>query len=106
MPNAYELMLIFKTSVAEESRQKTVETIRKLLKTSPKLDVQDWGKRQFAYPVKKEKEGNYYLLKLNMEGKEALEVKKSLQLKEGILRYLLVRQQLVKKKKRVKRERK
>lgn len=106
MFNSYELVLIFKTSVSEDNRKKTIEELKKLLKTSEKVDVKDWGKRQFAYPINKEKEGNYYLLTIDAEGKEVAEVGSKLKLNENVLRYLLVRQESVKKPKKVKEERK
>ncbi|MBI4990474.1 30S ribosomal protein S6 [Candidatus Gottesmanbacteria bacterium] len=102
MLNPYELVLIFKTSVSEDNRKKTIEELKKLLKTSGQTDVKDWGKRQFAYPIKKEKEGNYYLLTADAEGKEVAEVSNRLKLNEDVLRYLLVRLEPAKKEKKAK----
>lgn len=103
MLNSYELVLILKTSVSEEGRKKIIEEIKKLLPTSEKkFEVKDFGKRQLSYPIKKEKEGNYYLLTLNMEGKEAASLNSKLKLNEGVLRYLLVRVEPAKKEKKAK----
>ncbi len=100
MFNSYELMLIFRTDTSEEKRKKIVEEIKKVLPTlDKKFEVKDFGKRLLSYPIKKENEGNYYLLTLNMEGKEAANLNSKLKLNEDLLRYLLVRLEPAKKEK-------
>ncbi len=104
MSNMYELTMIFATSLGEDDRKKVIETVGKLIaKTSKIVETIDLGKRIFAYPIKKEKEGNYFCLKLDMSGVEAVEINKKLKNDERILRYLLVKAvKLSKSKKAVK----
>ncbi len=52
--------------------------------TVEKKDV--WGKRKLAYSIKKKNYGTYVYLEFNIDGKEILELRKSLEINESILR--------------------
>ncbi len=109
MLNAYELTMIMRTSLGEEDRKKVLESVKKFIGKSSKLvETLDLGKRMFAYPIKKEKEGNYTCLKLDISGQEVVEINKKLKNDERVLRYLLVKAAKVSKSKTAvhKRERK
>ena len=93
MKNTYELMLILKTSVEEKERERLIEFIKKTISIGKITDTKDWGKRILAYPIKKEKEGNYLLLTLELEGKEDVKLTEVLRSSETVLRYLLVRKE-------------
>lgn len=95
----YELTLILK---AELPTDKVLAKIKKIIAdTGGKVgEVTEWGKREFSYPIKKpaspaggQKEGVYYLLNLELEGKEAKKIEEKLKLEEAVLRHLLVRKE-------------
>lgn len=92
MQNTYELTLILKASLDEEKRKKIAEDIKKTLGENGKIEkTEEWGKKTFSYPVKKEKEGYYLFMLLEAAGKEAVKLADKLKFNESILRYLLVR---------------
>lgn len=96
----YELTMIFRSSLGEEDRKKVLETVKKLIgKSSRLVETLDLGKRMLAYPIKKEKEGNFICLKLEITGQEAVEINKKLKNDEKVLRYLLVKAAKVSKSK-------
>ena len=55
------------------------------------LSQKSWGRRELAYPIKKEREGVYLFLELEMEPEKGGEIERKLRLEEDILRHLLVR---------------
>lgn len=81
----YELTLIFKPEVTEEQADAILEPF--------KLDLvhrQVWGKRLFAYPIKKLKEGMYLHLVIQSAPAKIIEIERAIKLQDDIIRYLLV----------------
>jgi small subunit ribosomal protein S6 len=55
------------------------------------VNVDRWGKRKLAYPIKTRLEGNYVVTHLRMEPTQTAELEASLRLTEEVLRHLLVK---------------
>lgn len=91
----YELVLILNTSLAKDEQEKILVKIKKIIEDiDGKVgETNEWGKRGLTYPVKKQKEGIYFLLTLELPGKEAKGVEEKLKLEEAVLRHLLVRKE-------------
>lgn len=89
----YELTLILKPDLTDETREKVLGEIKKLIEdASGKIVSQDlWGKKAFAYPIKKEREGVYAFFVLSLVAKEIASLEKKIKIKEGVLRHLLVK---------------
>ncbi len=51
-----------------------------------KSDV--WGKRKLAYEIRKQREGNYVHLQVEMDGSLVSEIERQLQLQESVMRYM------------------
>lgn len=87
----YELVLVFKSSLAEEKRKKLVESIKTLLKDFKTTKEEEWGQKELSYPIKKEKSGFY--LYYAFEGEKAVpnDIEKKFLINEDILRHLLLR---------------
>lgn len=88
----YELVLVLKSDLTEVTREKLVEKVKKWIQDSGgKLaSVDIWGKKELAYPIKKQNEGIYLLL--NFSGNPP-DLEKKIKIEESILRYLLVRKE-------------
>lgn len=54
-------------------------------------DVEQWGRRRLAYPIKHFLEGNYVLTHFKMDPNLTNEVDAGLRLSEAVLRHLIVR---------------
>lgn len=93
MKNTYELMLILRSSIEEKNKERLLELIKKTISPGKITETKDRGKRTLAYPIKKEKEGNYLLLTLESEGKEIAKLSEALKSVETVLRYLLIRKE-------------
>jgi small subunit ribosomal protein S6 len=51
----------------------------------------DWGKRRFAFPIRKINEGHYVSLQVTLPPPAVRTVERSLQLNDDVLRYLVIR---------------
>ncbi len=94
MQNQYELMLIVKPQVSEEAEKKIIEQVGKFIKDKGKIaTITPLGKKQLAYPIKKERSGNFHLFKLELVGKEVGPLSNKFKLEEVILRYLFIKKE-------------
>ncbi len=51
----------------------------------------DWGRRRFAYPIRKINEGYYVSLQVTLPPQAVRAVERALQLNDDVLRYLVIR---------------
>ena len=56
-------------------------------------DVDEWGKRRFAYEIQKMKEGFYYFVHFEAESTVPGEVEQRIRIMDNVLRYLCVKQE-------------
>jgi len=89
----YELVVIISPSVADEEIAATIEKINQFIneRGGSTTEVNQWGRRKLAYPIRDFMEGNYVLTQFRMDPKLTAELEASLGLSEEILRHLLVR---------------
>lgn len=89
----YELVVVINPEVTEENLPGTVEKIGRWVteKGGAITQVDQWGKRKLAYPIKRCTEGNYVLTRFQAEPELAAELEANLETSEEVLRYLLVR---------------
>lgn len=55
------------------------------------LELQDWGLRELAYPIRHQKRGRYFLLRYECKPGVVEELERNLKLIDEILRYVTVR---------------
>ncbi len=89
----YEMMVIFKPLLPEEVRKEIHTNITELCKKlGGKVEDTDiWGKRYLAYKISIYQEGYYILYTLALPSSGLNEFKKQMDLKQEIVRYLLVK---------------
>lgn len=89
----YELVLIISPEIDDEARNTVIENISQLItgKNGVVSEVEQWGKRKLAYPIKHFMEGSYVLIRLKLNPLSNKELEANLQLSEMILRYLLIK---------------
>jgi small subunit ribosomal protein S6 len=50
-----------------------------------------WGRRRLAYPIRKQKEGQYVLMQAQMEANGTYELERNLRLNEQVMRFQVIR---------------
>jgi small subunit ribosomal protein S6 len=87
----YEVVLILQPDLDEASFNAAVDKVKGWISeaegTIEKVDV--WGKRKLAYPIRKQTEGQYALLTVQMDPSFASKLEGNLRLLEPVMRFLI-----------------
>ena len=88
----YEAMFILKPDLDKTGQDKILGHIQELVaKHNGTINgTKEMGKNRLAYPLKKNKEGVYYLINFSVAPDAVDGIKKSLVLNESILRMLVI----------------
>lgn len=86
----YELTVILTADIEDHKQavEEICEVVRGLGSEIEKVDL--WGKKRFAYPIKKQQEGFYALIVMKMPPEEIKELDRVLSLRPQVLRHLAV----------------
>lgn len=87
----YEIMYILKSTLEEADRKAQVEKLAKLLTSNGAkvTKTNEWGNRELAYEIKKEKKGYYVVLKVEAEPAALKEFDRLTKFDSNVLRYLI-----------------
>lgn len=91
MMRQYELVVILKAALAEAARKKEIAAIKDLFKGAKATKEDEWGQKPFAYKIKQELAGYYYILNFESEQPIVKGYEKRLETNDNIVRYLLIR---------------
>ena len=88
----YELIYIIRPETDEENCEATVESVGRFItgKGGVVSEVERWGKRRLAYPIKQFGEGTYVLTRFQMQPEYNKELETNLRISEDVIRHLLV----------------
>ncbi len=88
----YELMIALKPLLPDEVRKDIHKNFVELVETKggEVLDVDVWGKRYLSYKIAGHNEGYYILYNFNITPDHIEEIKRLLQLKQEILRFMII----------------
>ena len=88
----YELIFIVHPDLDESAFNEIVERVTGWISDDEgKVEKTEiWGKRELAYPIQKQTEGQYVLMHTNMPPKSGEMLERNLRYLEPVMRYLLV----------------
>jgi small subunit ribosomal protein S6 len=88
----YEIVYIFDTVLTEDQVGEKLEKFHKLITDGGGeiTAVDQWGKRQLAYPIKKKTSGTYVVVQFTAEATALPELERALKLDDDLMRYLIV----------------
>ena len=89
----YELVLIISPEVGGEKFDAVIDKVSQFITGRGGIvsDVERWGKRRLAYPIRHFEEGSYVLAQFKLKPTLNKELEASLQISEEVLRHLLVK---------------
>ena len=89
----YELVYIISPETDDEALDSRIETISQFISTRNGVvdEVDKWGKKKLAYPIKHFLEGNYVLTRFKISPAQCKELEANLKITEEVLRHLLIR---------------
>ncbi|HEY67218.1 MAG TPA: 30S ribosomal protein S6 [Thermoflexia bacterium] len=90
---SYELVFIVHPELDGDDLTATIEKVQSLIgRNGGKVtQVEPWGLRRLAYPIQKQWEGQYVLMRLEMEPQGVAALEHDLKLVEEVMRHLIVR---------------
>ncbi len=93
----YELVFVVSPEAGDESIPATVERVHGFIQEhgGAVKEVDEWGKRRLAYPIKRQTEGFYVVTQFSIEPDELRALEGNLDLAEDVLRHLVTRQEEV-----------
>jgi len=89
----YELTVIFRPEIVEEEIPAEIDKVSQMISQKGGVvgEVNRWGRKRLAYPIKHCREGNYVLTPFKMDPTSAMELDRNLLTSDRILRHLLVK---------------
>ena len=93
--NKYELAVVVSAKLEDEARAEVIEKVKAMITRfgGNVTDVDEWGKRRFAYEIQKMKEGFYYFIQFESDSVCPNEVEAHVRIMEPVIRYLCVKQE-------------
>jgi small subunit ribosomal protein S6 len=89
----YELIFVAHPELETEDLSAVVERVEDLVKRSggQVIRIEPWGLRRLAYPIQNRWEGQYLLMRLELDPPGVADLERRLRLTEQIMRHLIVR---------------
>jgi len=89
----YELVFIVNPDIEGEDLDAVVDNVSQFItgKDGTISDVERWGKKKLAYPIRHFLEGSYVLIRFKMKPVWSKELEASLEISENFLRHLLIK---------------
>ncbi len=86
---SYELMVVYSLKDGEESAKALAEKFQGRIESLAALEnVEDWGKRRLAYPIKYQPDGYYVIYTYTSSTDVPMEIERILNINDGVLRFL------------------
>jgi len=90
--NNYETIFIIKPNLEEEAIKGLIEKFSNLINTDVKVtEVNEWGKRKLAYPMKKQTEGYYVLVNFESNPANITELERNYRITDEVIKFIVVK---------------
>ena len=88
----YELVIIITPEFEETATADIVDKVKSwITENGGSIEsLEEWGRHKFAYMVRNQKEGQYFLFNLKMEPSAIATLERNFNLQESILRFLII----------------
>ena len=89
----YEIMFIVKATIEKDAINATAEAMKKIIADGKGkvLEFKELGEKKFAYPIKKELNGYYFLMQVEANSETETEFNRKALLDENVLRHLVIK---------------
>lgn len=87
----YETMLVTTATLEEEASNALIGKFKSMIEANGTIDsVDEWGKKRLAYPINKETDGIYTVIKFTSEPDFPAELDRVYKITDGVLRTMIV----------------
>ena len=93
MNSRYEIGFIITPEVNEEEVKKIIESITATIKKANGVieNLDEWGRKKMAFPIKKNLEGYYVFIQTEVDGAIIADIERRLKQMEKVLRFITLR---------------
>jgi len=90
---SYEMVFIIHPEIDGDNAEGVITDVKDLIARNDGevTEVEPWGLRKLAYPIKKQQEGRYVLIEFDLEPQNVAEIERVLKLTEPVIRHLIIR---------------
>jgi len=91
----YEVGVILRADISNDALSSLMETVQGWIESNEGVvnQIENWGRRRLAYPIKKQRDGYYVFYKANIAPSGTAEIERNLRLSEDVLRFLVIREE-------------
>lgn len=90
----YETLVVLRTDLGEEAAKLLTRFETVITSQGGTIDEnRDWGVRDLAYPISKQRQGHFHLIEYQAEPTTVKELERNLRIVEGVMRYVSVQQE-------------
>lgn len=89
----YEMVVILSPEIGDDVVGASLERLSQSITSrgGEVVDVNHWGRRRLAYPIKRHLEGNYVVSQVKFDPEQIPDLESNLRISEEVLRHLIVR---------------
>jgi small subunit ribosomal protein S6 len=89
----YELIYIVSPEVTDEDLSKLIEKMSQSISNvgGNVVEVNTWGRKRMAYPIKKFAEGNYVFTRLELDPASMKDLEANIRLSDEVIRHLMIK---------------
>jgi small subunit ribosomal protein S6 len=89
----YELVVILTPEIADDVIGESLERLSQQItgRGGEVVDVNHWGRRRLAYPIRRHLDGNYVVSQIKLDPSEVPNLESNLRISEEVIRHLIVK---------------
>jgi small subunit ribosomal protein S6 len=89
----YELLVILNPEIGDDVVGESLQRLQQGVtgRGGEIVDVNHWGRRRLAYPIKRHMEGNYVVSQIKLDPGQVPDLESSLRISEEVIRHLIVK---------------
>ena len=92
--NTYEAVVILTTKLSDEEKEAVKTKISDLISENGELvGIEDWNTKKFAYEIKHEKEGVYFLYNFKSKPEFIAEFERVLRIDTNVLKHMVIKKE-------------
>ena len=86
----YEVLFIIDPTLEDEKKEATIEAVKEIIAADGEVgNVDVWGMRKLAYPIKKKSEGYYVVIEFKGNPTLPKELDRRLKISDNVMRHLI-----------------
>ena len=86
----YEVLFIIDPALEDEKKEATIEAVKEIIAADGEVgNVDVWGMRKLAYPIKKKSEGYYVVIEFKAQPTLPKELDRRLKISDNVMRHLI-----------------